>query len=305
VQINVKPSDRIGKRPLVGISPPTSYIKVVNRAKTVTKKLRGKKLKVSSIPYGKRNKIIIEGEISLGSEPKIYYRRIDNPPYYFGTVIKETMEQLGFEIKGRVYVGIVPEDSVLIHTFYSPPLHEIVDKLNKFSNNFIAEQLIKAVGAFSSGPPGSWEKGLEVAKKFLQSIGVSEDAFVLRNGSGLGDVNLMSPSQIVKLLLYMYRDFKYGYEFISSLPVSGADGTIKDRFEATSTLRHIRAKTGTLDIANALSGYLISKGDNVYAFCIMINHSPLSGEKTEEFIDRMSSLVVSLALSESKYEPTE
>ena len=153
--------------------------------------------------------------------------------------------------------------------------------LNKYSNNVMAELLSLAMGAAVHGFPGTRDKGLAVLRKYLLSIGVDEGSFSLSEASGLSRNNRLSASVLVRCLLVTGRSFPYNVEFMSSLGVAGADGTLKEKFTDNGARRRIRAKTGTLRGVNGLAGFGISREGKVFAFAILVNAT----DKGVGFID--------------------
>ena len=96
----------------------------------------------------------------------------------------------------------------MLHVAQSETFDLVLKRLNKVSSNFVAEQLIKTLGAEVSGPPGSFTKGIDVVEDFLQrEVGIPRGSYVMKNGSGLNDANRFSASQIGKLLRFMYERF--------------------------------------------------------------------------------------------------
>src|SRR5262249_50104167 len=75
------------------------------------------------------------------------------------------------------------------------------------------------------------------------------------NGSGLFDSNRFTAAQVVLLLRAAYRDFRFAADFVASLALAGADGTIGHRMSGSIAERYVRAKTGTLNGISCLSGY--------------------------------------------------
>jgi D-alanyl-D-alanine carboxypeptidase/D-alanyl-D-alanine-endopeptidase (penicillin-binding protein 4) len=155
-------------------------------------------------------------------------------------------------------------------------LFRIIQYLNKFSNNFVAEQILKTMGAELKNEPGTSEKGIEVIKEFLEGIGVPKDTYVIADGSGLSPLNRLTPSQLIKVLSYMYDNFQVQGEFFSSLGVMGVDGSVDDRLENTPAKRRIRAKTGTLYGVSSISGYIQAGTNETMAFSILINQASAS-----------------------------
>src|SRR5690606_12533735 len=92
----------------------------------------------------------------------------------------------------------------------------------------------------------------------------------LSDGSGLSRYNLVTPRNIVSLLVQMEKE-KEGAAFYSALPIAGVDGTIKNRMKNTPAENNVRAKTGTFSIVNCLSGYVTTRDGQRLAVSILTN----------------------------------
>ena len=90
----------------------------------------------------------------------------------------------------------------------------------------------------------------------------------------------------MKLLRYAASQ-PWGAEFIDSLPLAGVDGTLAGRFKTLPAGDQLRAKTGTLDHVNVLSGYLTTATGQRLVFSILGNHHTLSGRQASEVIDQI------------------
>ena len=102
----------------------------------------------------------------------------------------------------------------------------VVRDVNKRSNNFMAEQILKTLGAETGGRPGTWQKGIDAVAGFLERLGIARKDYKMTNGSGLYNSNLFSPAQLTTLLRVAYKDFRFAADFIGSLALAGADGTV-------------------------------------------------------------------------------
>ena len=268
------------ERPKVITNPPTRFVEVINNAVT-NRRRTGTTITVDRVEDGGGDKIVVSGEITTGKKRMQYYRNISNPPLYTATVLKEFFEREGVAVKGDIRLGIQPEDVYEIIDHESVPISIIVRDLNKISNNFIAEQILKTMGAEIKGTPGTTEKGLLVVEEYLNEIGIQNGTYKIADGSGLSRFNLLTPSQIVKVLEAMYDDFRFQSEYISSLSVMGVDGSLKERMNGSESQEMVRGKTGTLDGVSAISGYAASppfkKGSGgdlrgeIFAFSIIMN----------------------------------
>jgi serine-type D-Ala-D-Ala carboxypeptidase/endopeptidase (penicillin-binding protein 4) len=191
---------------------------------------------------------------------------------------------------GTVTRGKTPESAELYHEFNSHPLGTLVYWLNKFSNNFMAEQICMGMGAQLHGAPGTREKGLAAIRRFLLANGVDEEHFSLSEASGLSRNNQVTASALVEVLRNTARDFTCGPEFMASLGVAGVDGTLKEKLNDAKAKRRIRAKTGNLRGVNALAGYGISPEGRLFVFAVLVN----SLQKGTGFIDYADTIVRSL-----------
>jgi D-alanyl-D-alanine carboxypeptidase/D-alanyl-D-alanine-endopeptidase (penicillin-binding protein 4) len=218
-----------------------------------------------------RELITVKGEIGIKAPGWSRYVNVAGPALYTGEVFKEFLLREGIKVTGKVVRGKTSSTAVSYLQFNSRPLGSVVYWLNKFSNNFMAEQICLAMGAEVHGVPGTREKGLSVIRKYLLDCGVEEGCFTLAEASGLSRGNRCSASALVKVLLTAARDFSYNVEFMASLGVAGVDGTMKDKFTELTAKRRLRAKTGTLRGVNALAGYGVSPDGRIFVFAVVVN----------------------------------
>ena len=288
VEVHLIPGDRTGQPARVELEPASDYFAVENR--TVTAPATGRaRLVVSTLPKGDRERVVVEGRIPLQARPRIVYRRVDDPALYFGHTLSALLELRGVRI-GRVRSGRVPEGAHLLSVSESEPLSEIVRHLNKTSNNFTAEQLLKTLGAEVGGRPGSWAKGIAAVEEVLAEMGIPRGSYVMRNGSGLNDTNRFSARQLVTVLRTMWARFPLQPEYLVSLPVAARDGTIRFRMEGTPAAGRLRAKTGSLDGVVALSGYAEDAAGRVLAFAVLVNDS-LGREGVLRAVDELGAVL--------------
>jgi D-alanyl-D-alanine carboxypeptidase/D-alanyl-D-alanine-endopeptidase (penicillin-binding protein 4) len=260
-----------GEQPDVRLAPPNDHVKVVNRATTVD--TAGESIRFSSDPDGEGGtRIVVDGAIGSRASSTKERLRIDNPPGFAGAVLRRSLEMVGIEVDGEVRAGERPDGAgeVLVR-HASQPLSYIVQAMNKWSNNFMAEQLLRVLGR-GDNTPSTWERARDAVRGFLKTAGIDPANLVLKNGSGLYDGNEISPRQFVHLLTYML-DHSASPEFVSSLAVAGRDGTLADRMEGPSTRGRVRAKTGTLNGVSALSGYVETASGRQLAFSIILNET--------------------------------
>ena len=189
-----------------------------------------------------------------------------------GHLLKAALMEKGVQIAGGIVSGAVPSDARSVAKHLSPQLADILKLMNKPSDNWIAELVFKTIGAEVMGEPGTWKKGREVVTGFLEEIMDAPPGHRFVDGSGLSRYNLLNAELLTKLLVYMYHNFELMPEYLSSLPIAGVDGTLKNRMQGMYAEKTLRAKTGTLSGVSALAGYTVTADDEVFAFGILISH---------------------------------
>jgi serine-type D-Ala-D-Ala carboxypeptidase/endopeptidase (penicillin-binding protein 4) len=162
----------------------------------------------------------------------------------------------------------VVKDSYPIHIHLSKPLSEVIVELNKESDNFYADMLLKTLGASQKGQ-GSFAAGSEAVGEMLKRAGVPTGYRVV-DGSGLSRYNWITPEQMVTLLTFAhaqpYRDY-----LEKSLPIAGVDGTLANRMKGTIAGNRAIAKTGSMGGVNALSGFVTAQNGHKLAYTVMTN----------------------------------
>ena len=286
VTVHINPGEKPGDRPVVVVDPNIEFIRVDNRARTVSKSKRSR-LIVNRIDRGGHNEITISGVVSVNHARETYYLNITRPAYYAASVFKEYLRQEGVEVTGKVRVGFVPEGAYEILSHSSMPLSLILRGLNKFSNNFVAEQILKTIGADIYGPPGTTLNGLRAIDEYMQSLKYKPEGFSILDGSGLSRQNRLSPDQIVSVFQDMYADLGVYPEFISALGVMGRDGNVLKRMNGHNSAERARVKTGTLNSVSALSGYFQSADGERFAFSILMNDLKCSNGQAKRLQDRI------------------
>ena len=273
VAIYVRPAAEAGRPAIVKVDPPTDTV-TLNAA--LSTELLGRGMRVVSDKRGTAHDvdgtvITVEGSISVREAPFRIYRRVWDPARHFGATLLTFLEQRGVKVGRRsITKAAVPAGARLVLVDRSEALSEVVADLNHYSNNIIAETLIKTIGAEVMGAPGTFDNGLLVARRYLEDkVGLQAGSYVFNNGSGLNDVNRFTARQLVRLLGTITRDYELSTEYTTSLAVAGTRGTIGFRMKDTPARRRLRAKTGTLQGVSALSGYVVQPNGHVVAFSIL------------------------------------
>ncbi|NBY19452.1 D-alanyl-D-alanine carboxypeptidase/D-alanyl-D-alanine-endopeptidase [bacterium] len=290
--VYVKPGDKVGSPPQVYTDPENTYIDVVNQA-TTTKPGSTNTLVVNRTEYVKGDlgdTVLLRGGISTDSNEVRFYRNIVNPALYAGHMLKTFMTQRGFKIAGHVVEGTVPEGAKQVLEFESQPLWQIVWGMNKFSNNFVADQIMKRMGAEVWGLPGTMEKGIAAVENVLEDIGIPKGRYKIVDGSGLTRETRVTARQVARILQMGHSDFSASPEFIASLGIAGEDGTMKRRALAINEST-IRAKTGSLDGVSSLAGYVTSADNELMVFVILLNDPKFKYGRMSSWADQVVAAV--------------
>ncbi|MFM6189810.1 D-alanyl-D-alanine carboxypeptidase/D-alanyl-D-alanine-endopeptidase, partial [Planktothrix sp.] len=174
----------------------------------------------------------------------------------------------------------------------SPPLAELIKTLNLESNNVFAESLLRTLGVQNSRSD-SVESGLKEIQSILTQLGVNPNGYHLVDGSGLSQNNLISPLTLVQTLRIMASSPVAEF-YQNSLPIAGISGALKARFQDSSAVGIVQAKTGTLTGVSALAGYINPPNYQPLIFSITINQTNLSSQQIRQSIDEIVLLLTQL-----------
>jgi D-alanyl-D-alanine carboxypeptidase/D-alanyl-D-alanine-endopeptidase (penicillin-binding protein 4) len=184
----------------------------------------------------------------------------------------------------RAMPATTPLTVTEVAAWTSPPLGEIVHNILAPSQNWIAEQLLRTIGAEKAGQ-GSWRSGIGVETTFLfGTVGIDSAALRMNDGSGMSPQNLVTPHAVVQLFTYA-RTATWSPAFRAALATPGTPGTLSSRLEGLEG--RMSGKTGTLNSVNALSGYVRTRDDRELVFSIISNASGLPAGPVVSAIDRM------------------
>jgi serine-type D-Ala-D-Ala carboxypeptidase/endopeptidase (penicillin-binding protein 4) len=254
--------------------------------------------------------LVIEGTVPLDATPDTLVLAAPDPAALAARALAAALEARGIQLDVPVRVvrdtaelrpwldpggaagagdaggpGAPTGPVVPLFTWTSPPVADIVPAFMRPSQNWIAEQLLKTVGAEREGE-ASWAAGLEVHGRYLRDqVGLDSSAFFLRDGSGLSNQSLLTPAGIVALLAHA-RAQPWFPAFLASLPRPGEEGgTLASRLQG---LEHrVAAKTGTITHVNGLSGYIVTEAGRELAFSILTNATGAPAGSVREAMDRI------------------
>lgn len=230
----------------------------------------------------------VGGTIGANRECETIYRSVADPARYFGVTFRELLELLGVQVGEGPKQGATPGGASLLYSARSKPLRQIVEDLNHYSNNFIGEQLLFALG-YADGSVFDRARGIARMSDYVERLGFDRDDFKIMDGSGLSHANRVTARMIMTVLKRMYSNAELGPEFVESLSVSGRNGTLKKRRFGNGDIL-VRGKTGTLDGVSSLAGYLQSRRGRKFAF-VIIQNGPASKDGAIGLENRLVSTI--------------
>ena len=192
------------------------------------------------------------------------------PALAAATAFRDALRAAGVSVTGSVRLGRVDDYSIPIAQVESPPLASIIRFMDRESDNFTAEMLLKQIGAVALDR-GTSAAGATAVMQALAEAGVPLTGVRVVDGSGLSRLDRLTVNAIAGILKAAWNDPTVKQAFVASLPVAGVNGTLEDRLRKPPARGRVLAKTGTTDIASALSGYVSTR----YLFSVLQNGHPL------------------------------
>ena len=244
------------------------YFEVLNRVTTSSKGrpwIRVQKLR--------RDRVIVRGRVVHGDKKETVGSFVaPDPTLFFASAFLGKILENGIVVAGNVTTGtIVNKRLVPLYVHTSARLIDVLSSLGKYSNNFAAEQVLKALGAHRWGGPGSFELGARAVGEYLVGLGFSKRDFRIVDGSGLSYENYLSARILVRVLEELYKTPELKTDFVCSLALAGVDGTLRKRFLNERHMGRIMAKTGSLSSVSSLSGYAFPQTRGPVIFSVVTN----------------------------------
>ena len=218
--------------------------------------------------------VVLNGSFSKQCSKQSYMLSLQDSAIYTRDLFKRLWAQQGGLFHGDVIVSQMPKGLAPLKIYQSPPLADIIRGINKFSNNIAARQLYLTLGTeevVSNNSPATLAKSDAAIRRWLADKQLSFPELVVENGSGLSRKERISARHMGQLLLAAFKS-PVMPEFISSLPIAAVDGTLKNRFTDTPVKGLAHMKTGALNDARALAGYLLDKKGRRVIVVFFVNH---------------------------------
>jgi serine-type D-Ala-D-Ala carboxypeptidase/endopeptidase (penicillin-binding protein 4) len=211
----------------------------------------------------------VRGRFPRKGNPVTIRTAVNDPTAWYERALHKQLRDAGIAIGQGGADGIGDR---LVHEHRSD-LRQVIQRMLEDSSNFDAEQCLRVLGHHTRDN-GRLTGGLEALHHQLEQLvgGVPADA-VLADGSGLSKDNRLTPGLLVVALVRSHTG-PAGAVLRSCLPVAGQTGTLSDRFTGTDLIGRVRAKTGWIRGASALSGMVEGKDGKLRWFSILMNYDP-------------------------------
>ena len=290
-----------GKHQVNKMIPGDSY-KVSNTLKSVSGSCKGKRSwPAVRVDHSNYTPVLrVSGKLSKSCPKRTYTYIITKPYKEFYSALKNRLKQQGVSYRGKMRIGRVPSNAKLLYTKYSAKLEKIISVTSKKSNNLYARHLLLTLGAKIYGPPSSLSKGRNAVVHILNRYHLLDASkCYIDNGCGLSRTSKITARSMARVLDHAYKG--YGKRWMNTLSIAGKDGTIKRRFRNTIVRNRAWMKTGTLNNAKNIVGYVHSRANKLYTVVILVNGkrakwhgATLENEIMKWLIDYKGSAVTSL-----------
>ena len=274
-----------GEPPRVTVLPTPAIVALENEAVTIP---RGDSARNrvqyfgAAVPIGTpRNAVRFTGTVVAGDSTSFTVAHRD-PAGADLDALHAALTARGIAVGTQSPASTAPRsDTLYVH--HSAPLREILPVFEKPSQNQIGEVLLRTLGLEATGS-GTAAAGRQVVEEQLAAWGADTAGFAVRDGSGLSRHDYVSPETIIRVLDAMRRHPEFR-TFYDALPIAGVDGTIRSRMRDTPAMGNLRAKTGTIDKARALSGYVTTADGRVLIFSTIANNHSVPNRYVERAQD--------------------
>lgn len=272
----------------VRLDPSLDNVAIVNRLKVANGACRGYQRGITITPNDDVSQVTFSGRFPSGCEIYAMDRAVLGHNEFTYGLFRSLWQESGGTLTGSWKKAVVDEAIEPAVIFDSLPLAEIIAKVNKFSNNVMARQLLYTLAAEKYGPAGTESKGRQVVRDWLTDRGIDDTEMNIANGAGLSRNSRLTARNLGGLLAYAYRS-PYMPEYLASLSLSGLDGTLNRRFRNTELTGQARMKTGSLDDVSAVAGYFQARSGKRYIVVTLLNFTDVHrgpGEEVQEMLLR-------------------
>jgi D-alanyl-D-alanine carboxypeptidase/D-alanyl-D-alanine-endopeptidase (penicillin-binding protein 4) len=235
------------------IGDDTFFDDIYTRDDWITDEVANVKLPPISAIVLDRNRVITYKK--RGKRTRAYVVNVEDPPLHTANLLKTKLINAGIEVENKALKGETPLSAAVISE-KGISLRELIKRINKESDNFLAECLFKTIGAAATGKQGNAFYSTQAILDFIDDNGIYSTGTAVVDGSGISRFDQITVGAIAGLLEKMYFDLANFDDYYNSLSIAGIDGTLQRRLIGTSAENNFHGKTGTLNGVSSLSGYV-------------------------------------------------
>ncbi len=286
--VTVSPGASSGAPTTLGVEPHAAYRPLANRTVTVA---AGAMQFLWPEQRPGDMFLTIAGSIPAGAPPARLSVSTGNPTFWFASALRNRLLAGGIDVTGEAFdiddVTPTPgrDRAMVLYTYTSHPLAEMVQALLKDSINLYAEAALRLNAAPGTFPTN--DAALDGLRARLAAWGVPADAQQIVDGSGLSRRNVVSAEALLLVLRRMAAEGSAS-PFVAGLPIAGTDGSLSNRMSGTAAQGNVRAKTGTMSNIRSLAGYVTTRDGEPLAFVIMVNNFEGAGGAATRAIDAIA-----------------
>lgn len=240
------------------------------------------------------DKLHIAGKVGISLHPQRIELPITDLDFYIKQNIAKALKENAIPLKGEIIRAKTPHNTVVLAEHKSQPLINIISKNLKYSENIPTGALFLELASLEDPSLNSWREASKVltdALKDAYSINLSE-AIIDDGGIGLSRYNLMSPNQLLDVLIAIHKDPSISSLFMNALPQNGKPGFLEKRLTDQNLLGKIYAKTGSMTGLSGLAGYVKTNKGNWLAFVIFINSFSGPSKPYRDFQDEVCRILI-------------
>ncbi|MDQ8168664.1 MAG: D-alanyl-D-alanine carboxypeptidase/D-alanyl-D-alanine-endopeptidase [Gemmatimonadota bacterium] len=249
------------------------------------------------------DRVVVTGTLAAGDSASllIAYR---HPNDAYVAALTQSLTDGGIRVDGRV---VARGDTIRravdsLTVLMSAPFPDVLRRMQKPSQNQIAELLFRTTGLAASGV-GTADSARAVGTRTLAQWGITTTDAAYRDGSGLSRHDYLTPRAVISVLDAMRRAPWFA-TYRDALPVAGVDGTIRSRMKGSAAQGNARAKTGTLDKTRSLSGYVTTADGRLVLFSLLSNNFSVPTREVERVQDLLVTTLAARALGTARPQAT-